>query len=306
MVSSGAKGNAASIAATFQVDVNSGKITVLSQTGSLTGSARLKPTLFTGNSIGFNSTTITDLTSQGLGAKVMSVSLTNNSGSTIGVDPSGNVAGLNVMFGAFVNTTGVADQRPNTNVSTFAGTTNGFADGAASVAKFFEPTSSAVGLDGSVYVTDFGNSRIRKISGGYVSTLAGNGTSAELDGGASKAEFKGPYGLAVNALDGSLIVVDYNGNTVRRVTTLGVVNTVAGTGTAGGANGAGNVATFTSPTGVAVDASGNIYVSESGSNRIRKITLIGSPTVAADYTVSTFAGNGTAGLVDGNGPSSEF
>lgn len=99
---------------------------------------------------------------------------------------------------------------------------------------------------------------------------------------------------------------EFAGNKIRRVTPDGRVKTIAGTGTAGGVNGLGSAATFQSPTGVAVDSVGNIYVCEDA-NRVRKIVFNGGdPTLSSNYTVSTLAGASTAGFADGTGTAAKF
>jgi sugar lactone lactonase YvrE len=108
-------------------------------------------------------------------------------------------------------------------------------------------------------------------------------------------------------VDNSLVVAEYSGNRIRRVTLDGRVSLIAGTGTAGDADGAGDVAQFRNPTSVVVDSNGVIYVSESSGHRIRKIVFTGSdPTNPSHYTVSTLAGSGVAGFADGVGTAARF
>ena len=185
-----------------------------------------------------------------------------------------------------------------TTVSTLAGSTQGFADGTGSSAKFYLPTGVATDAQGNIYVTDDGNNRVRKITPtGVVSTLAGNGTQGFVDGNGSSAEFNGPVGIAVDAQE-NIYVVDNRNNCIRKITPVGVVSTYAGNGTQGFADGDGSSAEFSNPLGIAADAQGNIYVADYGNIRIRKIT--------PDRMVSTLAGNGTQGSADGNGNSAEF
>jgi len=153
--------------AKVHVDVATGIATV---TG-LTGPSHA-PVVFQGNTIGFTTSVLIDQPGD-VGRKALSVSLVNRSGEAIGQDPTGNVNGLRVIFGAFTNVAAFLDLRSLTNVSTLAGTGSvGAVNGANSVASFNTPTSVAVGTDGSTYVTDQNNSRIRKISNGVTSTLA--------------------------------------------------------------------------------------------------------------------------------------
>jgi len=175
------------------------------------------------------------------------------------------------------------------NVSTFAGTgASGAADGPVGSATFNAPYAVAVDGSGSVYVCDRGNSRIRKIAAGAVSTLAGS-TSGFLDGLGTAAQFNTPEDLVVDTA-GNVYVADASNNRIRKITPGGLVSTFAGTGAYGSANGATSSATFGYPIGIAIDASGSLYVGDNGTNLIRKI---------AAGTVSTIAGSGGTGLVDG-------
>jgi sugar lactone lactonase YvrE len=159
--------------------------------------------------------------------------------------------------------------------STFAGVgTNGYVDGASNVAAFSSPTGIAVSRSGDVFVTDTNNCVIRKISAGQVSTFAGAGPTscASTDGTSTAAQFNRPTGIAVDASD-NLYVADTVSNKIRRITPQGVVTTIAGSGVTGSADGTGSSATFNTPTGIAVDANGNFFVTEYASGKIRKITV---------------------------------
>jgi len=129
-----------------------------------------------------------------------------------------------------------------------------------------------------------------------VSTLAGN-TQGFVDGPGTAARFDNPFGVAVDG-SGNVYVADPFNDRIRKITAAGVVSTLAGNGTSGLVDGAGTVAQFRGPAGVAVDGSGNVYVADSGNNAIRKITAAG--------VVSTLAGNGTLGLVDAAGTAARF
>ena len=143
---------------------------------------------------------------------------------------------------------------------------------------------------------------------GFVSTLAGSGIPGGVDGVGATARFQSPFGVAVNPVDGTLFVSEFNGQRIRRVERDGRVTLVAGTGVAGDADGAGHTATFRNPTGIAVAASGAIYVAERGGHRIRKVVLRSGadPRSASSYVVSTWAGAGVAGSVDAPGTSAGF
>jgi len=184
---------------------------------------------------------------------------------------------------------------PEGEVSTLAGSTEGFGDGAGRSAEFNGPTGVAVDAAGNVYVADMFNDRIRKIiPEGLVSTLAGSTEGFRDDAGTS-AQFNGPSGVAVDAA-GNVYVADENNNLIRKITDEGLVSTFAGS-IWGLRDGAGTAAEFRYPSGVAVDAAGNVYVADYFNHRIRKITDEG--------LVSTLAGS-TGGFRDGSGTSAQF
>jgi len=125
----------------------------------------------------------------------------------------------------------------------------------------------------NLYVADGGNNKIRKISpAGIVSTFAGSGSIGSVNGVGLGASFFGPAGIALDSL-GHLYVCDVLNHEIRKISPEAVVTTIAGTGSAGYKNGSGPVARFSLPLGVAVDASDNLYISELGNLRIRKITF---------------------------------
>lgn len=184
-------------------------------------------------------------------------------------------------------------------VTTLAGSgTGGFADGLGGAAQFYFPAAVAVDGSGNVYVADFLNYRIRKITpGGLVSTLAGSGTAGFADATGAAAQFNLPSGIAVDG-SGNVYVADQLNHRIRQVTSGGVVTTFAGSGTAGSADGTGTAAQFSSPTGVAVNAAGTVSVADQGNNRIRQIT--------SAAVVTTLAGSGTAGSLDATGAAAQF
>jgi type IX secretion system substrate protein/NHL repeat-containing protein len=183
-------------------------------------------------------------------------------------------------------------------VGTLAGDgTYGFADGTGLVAQFASPAGVAVDDSGTVYIADTYNNRIRKITaGGVVTTLAGSGTAGFADGTGTAAQFNIPAGVAVDGA-GTVYVADLLNHRIRKITSAGEVTTLAGSGTAGFADGSGTTAQFDQPTDVAVDASGTVYVADLYNHRIRKITVGGE--------VTTLAGS-TAGFADGTGTAAQF
>jgi len=184
-------------------------------------------------------------------------------------------------------------------VSTLAGSGNqGSRDGPGNTASFTYPLGIAVDVTGNVYVANSDIHKIRKITGnGVVSTFAGTGVCGTTDGVGTSATFCWPDGVAVDS-NGSLYVADRWGNKIRKITAAGVVSTLAGSGVAGSVDGVGTNATFHYPKGIAVDASGNVFVSQTGSPMIRKITSGG--------VVTTLAGSSEFGSDDGNGVEATF
>jgi len=190
---------------------------------------------------------------------------------------------------------------PSGDVTTFAGSgTAGSADGSGTSAQFNAPYG--IGIDSSnnnLYVVDYGNHRIRKITpNGDVTTFAGS-TEGYRNGYGTYAKFDNPMGIAVDS-NGNLYVADSPNDSIRKITPNGHVSTFAGSvnGTAGYADGTGTSARFNGPRDIAIDPNGNLYVTDHYNNRIRKITPSGD--------VTTFAGSGTAGSADGSGTSAEF
>jgi sugar lactone lactonase YvrE/microcystin-dependent protein len=188
----------------------------------------------------------------------------------------------------------------NNVVTTLAGSgaPTPFSNSIGAAASFYNPYSVAVAPDGTIYVADTANHRIRKVTPeGVVTTLAGDGNGRWVDGIGSGASFNSPKGVAIGS-DGNIYVGDTGNNRIRKVTPDGVVTTVAGSGTAGFLDGTGSAATFNSPIGVAVAPDGNIYVADYTNNRIRKVTPGG--------VVTTLAGSGLYGSANGMGSAASF
>jgi sugar lactone lactonase YvrE len=162
----------------------------------------------------------------------------------------------------------------------------GFRDGAASSAAFRNPDEIVKAPDGSLYFTDPNNHAIRKLTQNgsqfTVQTIAGNGVPGFVDGDALAARFNTPTGLAISADGNTLYVADTFNQRVRKIDLLTLrVSTFAGDGSTGGTDGPGFLASFTQPVGLAVDASGILYVSEMGPGRIRRIDQTGNVTPLA-------------------------
>ena len=186
-------------------------------------------------------------------------------------------------------------------VSTLAGLAlnSGSVDGVGDEARFVGPSSIACDGAGNLYVTD-GDSTIRKVTpAGEVTTLAGlAGNPGYADGIGSQARFYYPLGIACDAA-GNVYVGDRNNYAVRMITPGGTVTTLAGSpGHYGSIDGSGSLARFEQPAGIACDADGNLFVTDSAANAIRRVTPEG--------VVTTVAGSGTSGSADGAGSTARF
>ncbi|KAI8909523.1 hypothetical protein EDD86DRAFT_140432 [Gorgonomyces haynaldii] len=161
---------------------------------------------------------------------------------------------------------------PDGTVTTLAGSSLGFNDGAGSTAQFNSLKGIAVAPSGDVYVADSNNHRIRKITqDGYVSTVAGNGNPGYTDGNATTAMFYYPYGITFSP-SGDLYVTDFAGNCIRRVTMNGDVTTVVGS-SSGFQDGDETNAMFKNPTGLVFNSSDTIFVADQNNARIRQVRI---------------------------------
>lgn len=214
----------------------------------------------------------------------------------VAVDHAGNV------YVADTGNDAIRKISPEGIVTTLAGLVkNRSAPHKNHAARFWAPFGVAVDALGNVFVADTANNVIRKISPrGKLTTVAGlPGAPGNADGPASTARFRNPWSVAVDA-SGNVFVADMSNNTIRKISTNGMVYTFAGqAGMSGNSDGFGNGARFNNPFAVAVDSEGNVYVSDSANDVIRKITMA--------RVVTTLAGQpGSAGNTDGNGTDARF
>jgi sugar lactone lactonase YvrE len=240
--------------------------------------------------------------------KIRKVSPDGSSGSFAGTGAAGSAdgSGLQATFNAprglaldadgniYVADTGSNKLRkitPAGVVSTLAGTgDSGSTDGVS--ATFSSPCGLAIGADGTIYVCDRDNNKIRAVnsSNGTVSTFTGTGASGSLDSSKTLATFNHPEGIAISQ-DDILFVADTGNNKIRRVNQLGGVASYAGSGTAGFLDNIDIMAKFNAPRGIACDSGGNLIVADAGNNRLRLISAAGE--------VTTLAGTGDEGFGDG-------
>jgi sugar lactone lactonase YvrE len=179
--------------------------------------------------------------------------------------------------------------------------TPGTTNGTGGKARFNTPSAIALDSAGIRYIADTASHSIRKITaGGAVSTFAGGaGIPGSTDATGTAARFNSPAGLAVDAAK-AVYVADTGNHTIRKITSAGIVSTLAGAaGLSGSTDASGSSARFNAPTGLAVDASGNVFVCDAGNHVIRKIT--------ANGTVTTIAGSpGISGSTNANGSNARF
>lgn len=238
------------------------------------------------------------------------------------VDGNAGSARFNLPFGICMDKSGnifVADGGNNCIrkitvagiVSTYAGNgTAGYADGAGSIAKFSSPSDLCIDDSGNVYVSDFKNHRIRKISqAGMVSTIAGSGTAGYMNGSAATAQFNYPRGICTDN-QGNLYIGDSWNHRIRKVDNAGNVSTYAGGGNAIGVSSTGDYvdandtnARFYTPSGISIDKNGNVYVADAYNHRIRKIN---TSRVVTTLCGSGATGQGNGGYADGGSSSAIF
>jgi streptogramin lyase len=232
----------------------------------------------------------------------------------LGVSGIVNATGTNAQFNApsglafdgfgnlFVSDTGNHVIRKITAtgvVTTFAGVagSGGFLDGANGSALFNSPLGIAVWTNGNIFVADSGNHCIRKISGGVVTTFAGSQQVwGSADGAGTNALFNSPCGLAFDA-NGNLFVSDANNDTIRKISTNGMVTTFAGTaGQDGASDGDLSSARFRSPASLAFDKKGNLFVADSFNQTVREISPNGIVSTVCGAPEISGAADGTNGV----------
>lgn len=192
---------------------------------------------------------------------------------------------------------GLIDTIAGNGVPGFAGD-----GGPATAGSLYEPHGIARDSAGSLYIADYQNNRLRRVVGGVIGTIAGNGWPGYGgDGGpAASAQFSvptGPTNVFIDDRTGSVYVADNDAHRVRRITPDGIVTTVAGTGIAGysGDGGPATAAEFNLPVDMVVDLSGNLVIADRRNHRVRLVD-------AVTGVVSTIAGNGTVGPAGDGGP----
>ncbi len=222
---------------------------------------------------------------------------------SVAVDGSGNLYIADQLNNA------VRKVASNGTITTIAGTTVAGYNGdniAATTAQLNLPSGVAVDGSGNVYIADFGNQRIRKVSStGTITTIAGTGVAgfAGDNGAATAAQMSAPIAVALDK-SGNLVICDQGNNRIRQVTSSGTISTIAGSGVAGstGDNGSATAAQLANPSGVAVDGSGNVYISDTVNQRVRKVSG-GNIFNAAGIGTAGFLGDGSAATkAELNGP----
>src|SRR5437588_695168 len=183
-------------------------------------------------------------------------------------------------------------------ISTIAGTNvQGFSgdSGAPTSAQLALPGRIALDSSGKIYIADGFNNRVRMISSGTITTVAGTGTAGFSGDGkaATAAQLTDPIGVAVDS-SGNLYIADAGNNVIRKVTSSGTISTIAGNNTAGysGDTGDPTKAQLNDPVAVAVDAAGNVYIADTLHNRIRKVSSSGIITTIAGQGDAFYGGDG--------------
>jgi len=195
---------------------------------------------------------------------------------------------IGVFIGILFAASALSQQYTITTIAGTAGTAGFAGDGGSAVgAQLKFPTGIAVDKSGNIYIADGLNNRVRKVSGGVISTVAGNGTAGYTGdkGQAASAELNNPIGLALDS-SGNLYIADSANNVIRMVNSSGIITTFAGNNTAGysGDMALATGAQLFNPVGVAADALGNVYIADTGNNVIRQVYKGNIVTYAEGFT----------------------
>jgi len=203
------------------------------------------------------------------------------------------------IHGVLVGKIGVAGDVEQSGVQSV----QAYAAGTAGPARLDAPSNIAIDASDNIYITDLSNYKVKRISSsGRCKVLAGSTVGDTCSENGTAAKFTAIRGIAVDK-SGNLYVCDFIRNKIKKVLQNGAVRALAGSasGTAGLANGQGMVARFSTPRDICADASGNLYVADSGNNCIRRITQSG------DVTILAGSATGAQGYVNSdNGLSARF
>ena len=205
---------------------------------------------------------------------------------------TGTAMAMLALWAVFMSHSALAQKEDKTIiVCPIVGGAQGSKDGAGNSAQFEFPYGITIDAAGNLYVADTWNHRIRKVTSvGEVSTIAGSGQGFS-NGQGTTAQFDTPVSITIDAA-GNLYVADTWNHRIRKITPNGGVSTLAGSGQPGFVDGRGSAARFYRPSGITIDATGNLYVADTNNHSIRKVTPEG--------VVSTLAGGGE-GFADGQG-----
>ncbi|GAB5526735.1 MAG: hypothetical protein Roseis2KO_46070 [Roseivirga sp.] len=212
--------------------------------------------------------------------------------SGLAMDPQGN------LYVAEYNGFKVVKITPDGSTSVLAGSDFGLIDGTGTEARFSVLTNIVFGPDQNLYVTDYLNHSIRKVTlDGVVTTVAGSGSAGFIDGTGTLTHFNNPSDLTFDT-DGNIYVTDTENAVLRKIDPEGVVSTLAGSGKAGFSDGEGTLAEFNRPFGITFDKDNNLIVADFNNRRLRKVTTSG--------VVTTILGSGAVGEIDGTGTDAGF
>jgi len=270
--------------------------------------------VLTANGVCYSSTNSTPTTAdskttdalqlQGLGNYAYTSELTGLTPNTTYYVRAYTTNGLGTGYGSVTKfTTSSSLTAVTSTVSTFAGSaTPGSGDGTGTSATFNNPQGLAVDSKGNIFVADTYNNKIREISpSGVVTTYAGDGNAGLVNGPVATAEFYAPAGLAFDS-QGNLYIADVGNNVIREITTAGIVSTFSGNGYVGFVDGStASSIEYNTPTDVAFDSAGNLYITDRGNNVIRKVT----PTGVAS-SLSGYPNKPNAGYINGTNQGVEF